>query len=94
MATTEYRPPRTEEDLEKVVESVRDVLLPCYRPATTPGEASEMLTTTELWHVLQERAPDLVQMNELRDVMVALGYVEHRIGTSMCWMLKVVGLSY
>ncbi len=73
--------------LEQISEKVRDLLSGKYAPASTPADANDMITSTQFHSIIDEHAPDLVERSMLREVLLKLGYQEHRVGDELRWLV-------
>lgn len=74
--------------LERLSEQVQEVLDPHYRPADGPGDATSMFTTAEVHFTIEEHAPGLISLGEMREVLKRLDYREHQVGDDLRWLLK------
>jgi len=89
-----HRPPLPSDERLVAIAALRDVLQRHFAPAIDAGEADEMYTTLELHQVIDEHSPGtLSSSRQMRDLLLALGYRELRIGTDLRWMLKRVPIA-
>jgi len=76
-------------DLEVVTETVSDLLRPHYLPAKGVADADEMLTTAQLYAMINDHDPELVPPNMIRKVLLGAGYRDGlQDPTSFVWYLK------
>lgn len=76
-------------DLEVVTETVSDLLRPHYLPAEGTDDADEMLTTAQLFALINDHDPELVPQNMIRQVLLGAGFSEGILdGTGFVWFLK------
>jgi len=85
----EDSPQRPEEQaMVQLAEQVAEVLHPHYAPAADPAEATDMLNTAEVHHLVEDHAPTLLPLVSVREVLMRLNYRQHQIGDELRWLLK------
>jgi hypothetical protein len=78
----------SEKEQDKILNELRDLLAPQFRPVPKGTTAEHMLTTDEIFHVVDNHAPDLVPKHILRDLLLSLGYEETYLGTQFVWLMS------
>ena len=60
-----------------------------FRPADGPGHADNFLSTEQLFAMLTDHEPDLVETRtSIRRVLIAIGFREHLVGDQLMWMVR------
>ena len=73
---------------EQAEQAVADLLTTHYRPARDAGEATEMLTTEQLWAWVEEHLPERMQRSGLRGLLLRLEFRDLSLHGTLYWLLR------
>ena len=73
--------------IDKLQEALGDLMLKHFRPVEKEADATQMLTTEQLLHIVNGHSPDLVPPDKFRECMLALNFVERFDSGRFDWLL-------
>lgn len=73
--------------IEEIQEALSDLMLEHFRPVEKEADATQMLTTEQLLHIVNSHSPDMVPPDKFRECMLALNFVERWDGSRFHWLL-------
>jgi hypothetical protein len=73
---------------EQQVEHLSDILSLNFRPAQDPGEATQFLTTDQLFKQVNDHSPGLLPIELFREAMLKCSFIEHYNVDGFVWLLS------
>lgn len=73
--------------IKEVQEALGDLMCKHFRPVVEGEQVFQMLTTEELFHMVNSHSPELVPPSMFREAMLGLGYTEKLMGNQFRWLL-------
>ncbi|HRH68799.1 MAG TPA: hypothetical protein PLB89_04760 [Flavobacteriales bacterium] len=69
-------------------EELNGLLAKQFRPSRSEDDVAEhMMSTDELFHIVQSHSPGLIPARELRTMLLELGYKEKYLSDRFVWLL-------